>query len=350
MKFQKTIIDEIFKCYSVNAMAVEGETQLIFAGEGPGSCQIFSGEKFSDKKVLWSNDDSYGGTMSIVTVPDQAGNFLVSKGFHSMVDSETSGIYLFQIVDGKYQETKLVSIPYLHRFDMVTVNDRRYLIAATLHGGKSNKEDWTNPGKLYYVELPYDLNITSDKELRLETLKENMYKNHGFNKGSWKGKACVFVASEEGVIAVMPPFEEDGQWIIESILDFPVSDIAVMDIDQDGQPELAVLSPFHGNQFNVYKEIDGKYTSVYSYPKALDFYHAIYGDTYNGIPSFVIGARKEDMDLYLVQYDKKNKKIVSHLIDTGVGAANVRIVHTSEGDIIMAANRQINQAAIYKTL
>lgn len=350
MNFRKTVIDEIFKCYSVNALRVEGDTQLIFAGEGPGSCQIFSGDQFSEKKVLWSNEDAFGGTMSIVTLSEEEGSFLVSKGFYSMVDSETSGIYLYQKVNGGYKETKLLSIPYLHRFDLVRAGDRRFIIAASLHGGKTDKEDWSKPGKLYYAVLPHDLATTSQGQLKLEILKETMYKNHGFNKGIWNGRESVFVASQEGVITVTPPLENDGQWLIEEILDFPVSDIAVIDLDQDGEPELAVLSPFHGNQFNVYKKVDGNYVSVYTYPKALDFYHAIYADNFMGVPSFVIGARKEDMDLYLVQFDKKSGQFISHLIDTGVGAANARIIHTSQGDMIMAANRQINQAAIYQAL
>lgn len=345
MEFKKQIIDEIFKCYSVNALEIDGKTNLIYAAEGPGSCQIYSGDDFGTKKVLWDNDDANGGTMSVVAVPDTEGYFLVSKGFHSMVDSGTSGIYLNRYKNGEFEEVQLLSIPYLHRFDLFTIEGKRYIVAAALHNGKVDKADWSKPGKLFVTELPYDLH--SEMNLELTLLKDNMTKNHGFNKGIWKGKEVAFVASEEGVIAVAPPQGDTAEWSVDEILDFPVSDVAAIDLDGDGEMELAILSPFHGDQFDVYKQIDGEFKSIYKYPKKLDFYHAIFADAFNGVPSFVIGARKEDMDLYLVQFDEEKGEIVSYMIDTNTGAANARIIHTEKGDRIMAANRQIGEAAIY---
>lgn len=345
MEFNKKVIDEIFKCYSVNALSIEGKTQLIYAAEGPGSLQIFSGDDFDEKNVIWDNDDEQGGTMSVVAVPDKEGYFFVSKGFFSMVDSETSGIYLVRYKDGEFVEERILDIPYLHRFDVINIGEKRFLIAAALHSGKVDKEDWSKPGKVFVTELPYDLDGEINVELTL--LKDGITKNHGFNKGVYKGMDVTFVASEEGVIAVIPPQKDVTEWTVETIFTHPVSDVAAIDLDGDGEAEYALLSPFHGNQFDVYKNVDGEFKSVYKYPKSLDFYHAIFADTFNGVPSFVIGARKEDMDLYLVQYDADKKEFVSYLIDTEVGAANARIIHTEQGDIIMAANRQIGQAAIY---
>jgi len=343
MEFNKKIIDDIFKCYSVNAINIDGEINLIYAAEGQGSCQIYSGSDFDKKKVLWDNDDKQGGTMSVVTVPDKEGYFFVSKGFFSMVDSETSGIYLVRYIDGEFIEERILDIPYLHRFDIININDRRFLIAAALHSGKVDKQDWSKPGKVFVSELPKDLDKKINVELTL--LKEGLTKNHGFNKGIYKGMEVAFVASEEGVIAIIPPQENTGKWEIEEIFTHPISDVAAIDLDDDGELEFALLSPFHGDQLDIIKKIDGEYRSVYKYPKHLDFYHAIFADTFNGIPSFVIGARKEDMDLYLVQFDSDKGEFISYLIDSNVGAANARIIHTKDGDMIMAANRQIGQAA-----
>ncbi len=343
MKFKKKILDDIFKCYSVNELKIDGETHLIFAGEGPGICQVFSGTGFQKKQTLWEGG---GGIMSIVTVPEYEGYFFASKGFFSMVDGETSGVYLIRYKNGEFREERIIDLPYLHRFDVLTIGAKRYFIGAALHSGKEDKEDWSKPGKLFVADMPMDLDGKIHVELRL--LKEGITKNHGFNRGTWKGMEVAFIASEEGVFAIIPPQEGNLDWVVEQIFSHPVSDVAAIDIDGDGEIEFALLSPFHGNQFDVYKKVDGKYISVFSYDKKLDFYHAIYADTFNGIPSFIIGARKEDMDLFLVQYDQEEKAFTSHLVDSAVGSSNARIIHTKDGDMIMSANRQIGQAAIYR--
>ncbi len=342
MEFKKQVIDEIFKCYSVNALTIDGETHLLFAGEGPGVCHLYSGADFSEKKVLWGEGE--GGTMSLVTVPDKEGYFFVSKGFFSMVDSGTSAVYLMRYKDGEFTEVKVADIPYLHRFDVITIGEKRFLVAAALHSGKVDKSDWSKPGKVYVAELPYDLD--GDVNVELTVLKEGLTKNHGFNKGNWNGKEAAFIATEEGVMAVMPPQSGDD-WTMEQIFDHPVSDVAVEDLDGDGEVEFALLSPFHGNRFDVYKKVDGEYKSVFTYDVPQDFYHAIYADELNGVPTFVIGARKETMHLFAVQYDQEKKAFFSQLIDEEVGSSNARIIHTEKGDIVMSANRQINQAAIY---
>lgn len=346
MALKKQIIDEIFKCYSVNAITVDGETKLIFAGEGPGVCSVYGGPDFADKTTIWDVDDALGGTMSVVTVPDYEDYFFVSKGFHSMVDSETSGVYLLRHKNGKFVEQRFLDIPYLHRFDIFTFEDKRYFLGASLHSGKTDKEDWQNPGKLYIAELPMDLDQPIQVELKV--LKDGLYKNHGFNKGQWDGKEAAFVACEAGVMAVMPPQADTGNWQIEHIFSHPVSDVAAMDMDGDGDVEFALLSPFHGNRFDVYKKVDGAYKSVFQYDVEMDFYHAIFADSFNGVPTFVIGARKDDMQLFMVQYNHKTGAFESTIIDSGVGPSNARIIHTKEGDLIMSANRQIGEAAIYR--
>ena len=49
---KKKIIDQIDKCYSVNALQIGEETQLMFAGEGNGSLSIYSGKEYEEKKVI----------------------------------------------------------------------------------------------------------------------------------------------------------------------------------------------------------------------------------------------------------------------------------------------------------
>lgn len=337
---EKQLIDEIFKCYSVNAVEIQGETHLIYAAEGDGSCQIYSGENFKNKKVLWEGG---GGTMSLVAVPDYEGYFFASKGFYSMVESETSAVYLLRYNGGEFTEVKIFDIPYLHRFDVIDGEDCRYFIGCTLHSGKEDKEDWTNPGKILVAKLPKNLDEEIDVELSV--LREGLTKNHGFNRGIWKGQDVALVASEEGVVAVMPPVKKE-EWEIETIFDHPVSDVAAIDIDGDGELEFALLSPFHGEQMNIMKKKGDSYESVYTYPIVMDFYHAIFAGEVKGKPTFVLGARKDEQQLYLVQYDQE-EGFKTILLDEQVGPSNVRIVRINDRDYIMSANRQIGEAALY---
>lgn len=346
MELKKTVIDDIFKCYSCNAIKVDGKTQLIFAGEGPGVLNVYSGDDFTEKKTLWDADSKCGGTMSVVTVPGHEDYFFVSKGFFSMVDGHTSAIYLVRYQEGEFVEEKVAEIPFLHRFDVITIEEKRFLVAASLHSGKVDKADWSKPGKVYVADLPY--NLSQPLNVELTVLVEGLTKNHGFNKGQWNGEEVAFVASESGVLAIVPPQQGRSLWKTEEIFDFPVSDVAAIDLDGDGEVEFALLSPFHGSEFDLYKKVDGVYKSVFKYEKAQDFYHAINADTFNGVPTFVIGARKDPMDVFMVQYDKEAGEFKSILVDSQVGPANARIIHTEQGDILMSSNRQIDQAAIYR--
>ncbi len=344
MNFKKQVIDEMFKCYSTNALTINGEPHLIFAGEGPGIMKIYSGKDFKESHLVWDDSAKLGGTMSIVTVPDFENIFFVSTGFFSMVDSHKSKIFMVTVNGKNVTKKQIAEIDFLHRFGVATVEGKRYLVAATLHGGKVDKPDWSKPGKVLVAELPTDL--TAEYTIDLTVILEDLFINHGFSFKSYDDKIAALIGSKSGAFAVYPP-QKGEDWKTEKILDFPVSDLCALDLDGDGNDELAVLSPFHGDTFSIYKRVDGKYKEVFTHSKKLDFYHAIWGDTLEGVPSFVIGARKEDMDLFIVQYDHEQSEYVLTMIDTNVGPANVSIYHGPDKDYILSSNRQINQAAIY---
>ena len=342
---KKTVLDRIAKCYSVNAVQVGGRTKLLFAGEGDGSLRMYEGEGFSQKTVLWSEEDGLGGTMSISAAPDFEGYFFVSTGFFTMIHSETSSIWLMRWNGGSYDRVKVCDIPYLHRFDVLLTGKRRYLIACTIHSGKQSPEDWSRPGKVLVAELP--LNLDEDVSVHPRVLVDGLFQNHGFNCVEENGASSVLVASRNGILRVTPPQCGSDDWRVENVADFPASDVCALDLDGDGVLEYGVISPFHGDKFSVYKSENGKLRKIYEHEKPLDFYHAIHADAFLGIPSFIIGARKLDMDLYRV-FCRKDGEVVTELIESGAGSSNAKIVHTENGDLILSANRQKDEAAFYK--
>ena len=345
MKFRKHALADISKCYSALGQEIDGEPHLFFAGEGDGSVHVFHGEGFSLHQTL---TDGGGGTMSIVPIPGKKGWILISRGFYSMVESQDSVIELIRYENGAFSAPqRLTSLPYLHRFGLVTAPDNTvYLIAATIADYKKNKDDWDHPGHLYYAVLPDHFDKLT--ELCLTRLPGDYYINHGFYVHKSNGIESAYIGCLNGIFQISPPETvNDKNFLINQLLDIPASDIAFCDIDRDGEDELAVLSPFHGDQFKIYKRIDDTYREVYHCPIENDFYHAVSGATICKEPVFVVGARQLASQLLLVRWDEKSRTFANQIVEDGVGPSNVAVVNLSSCDILLSANRKINQAAIY---
>lgn len=344
LPFEKISLGTIEKCYAVLGVMLEGKPCLFYGGEGPGSVRAFRGDDFAQCDVIW---DSGGGTMSIVPLPGHEGWALASRGFYSMVESEGSTVEIIRYREGAFSHETIAALPYLHRFDTLLAPDgTRYLLAATLHGGKADKEDWSKPGHLYAGVLPED--VSDSFEVPLTQLPGDFYVNHGFCRAEWAGQEAAFTASREGVFVWLPPETPGGVWRTEQPLDIPVSDIAIADIDGDGEPEIAALLPFHGNQFKIYHREDGAYREVYAYPVENDFYHAVISGRIRGELMFAVGARKGAADLFLVRWDTEAQAYFAQQLEAGPGPSNLALLNTPEEDLLLSANRMIFEAAAYR--
>lgn len=343
LKFKKEIIDDMFKCYSVNHLNVKGENKLIFAGEGPGVCAIYDNYEDYDKHVLW--DKEYGGTMSIVPIEGKEGYFYISKGFYSMVDSEPSSVNLIKYEDGDFIDKIVCHIPYLHRFGVLK-GDKEYLVGCSIATHKYDKQDWDYPGRIYAGELA--TNLEGDVKIPLRIVKEGLTQNHGFTTGIYNGCEAAFIGAKEGFYAVVPPQVEGDEWLVEQLLDTPISDAMYLDLDGDGEAEIIGFAPFHGDTMVIYKKIDGEYKQVFNDDTDMEFYHAIDSFEIDGKPTVFIGARRNEMMLLYVQYNDETKEFETHIIDENVGPSNVHVFDDNGTITIMSANRQINQAALYR--
>ena len=82
-----------------------------------------------------------------------------------------------------------------------------------------------------------------------------------------------------------------------------------------------------------------------TYDNTIDFAHTLVGTTLCGTPSFVAGVRREEAELFYVQYvDGAYKATV---IEKGVGPANLCVVNEKDRDLIVSANHTANEAAVY---
>jgi len=345
MKINKKVISHLTKCYSIAPLIYEGEEHFLVAAEKVDNCLLFDLDG-NEKDVVWTNP---GGAMSMVQVPGSNGQFLATHKFYSPNDSKEAKIVIVTPVSkGNWEVRTLVELPFVHRFDIVKRNGIQYLIACTLKSGHEYKDDWSMPGRVYAAPLPNDLSsFNEENQLKLEVVKDNMLKNHGYYHLNDAGIESSLISAESGVFQLTPPENANGTWDIKKILDTPSSDAVLVDMDEDGEKELAVISPFHGDQISIYKKNNGSFEKVYEYEKQAEFAHAIYGGMLCGKPTLVIGHRKAERNLIAFTFNQTTKEYQVQIIDEDCGPANVYHYIKEDKDIIISTNREIDEVAMY---
>ena len=343
MNIDKKSLGPMVRCYCTSSVTIDGELFILLAGEDIDShCYAYHGKDFSQRETVW---DTVGGTMSIIEIPDTNGQFLAVQHFYPGFNSKEA-----KIVWGRRESEcnwiikEVLALPYVHRFDIFKKNNILYFLGSVLCNSKTERNDWSDPGKVYVGILPEDLN----QGIQVKPLVEQLNKNHGYCRATIDGIDHGFVTYENGILCITPPNEKDGEWKTEKILEGAIGDVAFVDIDNCGEMEMATIEPFHGSKINIYKRIDGEYRIVYSYPKEVEFAHAIWGGMLRGKPSFVCGVRRGDSDLFCIQCSETdNLAYTVTLIERGVGPSNVAVVNEEKRDIIISANHTKNEAALY---
>lgn len=339
MKINKRILGEMDGAYATAIMEVEGTIHYFIATERRGSCLMFNGDTWAGSTV-W---DAPGGTMNIVPIPGRKNEFIATQDFTPTFQAKESKIVHAKYEGGgKWAITPIMVIPYLHRFDVFTLHNKLCFIGATLCQDKEFKDDWSRPGKVYVGELEEDLT----KPFVLQPILEGITKNHGFCRGQWKDREAYLVSGSEGVFVLYLPNTGSDKWDIEQILHHEVSDIAVCDIDGDGRMELAAIEAFHGSKGIIYKYVEDQLTAIHEHE--YEFGHVVWGGKILHKPSFIIGGRKGNRELNCFQMDKNTGKIAHFTIDNTGGPSNIAVINTPAADIILAANREVGEIAVYE--
>ncbi len=338
MNIEKTVLAHLDKCYAVAVLRIGGELRYIVATEGVGPCIAWSdGDRRPE--TVWEGP---GGTMNIVPIPGVPDQFLATQDFVPTFQARESKIVHVTWAEGVWSVKPLMTVPYLHRFDVCTAGGKRFLVGATLALFKESKEDWTKPGSVYIGELPGVL----DGPFPIRPVLGGITKNHGFCRANWKGREAYLVSGTEGVFAIYLPATADGVWETERLVDHEVSDMAVCDVDGDGVDELATIEPFHGSTGRIYRSVGGGLVPVLEH--GYEFGHVVWGGRIAGTPAFVIGGRKGNRQLNCFTWDAAAGDFVRTLIDDTGGASNIAVHHEPDRDVILAANREIGEVALYE--
>lgn len=342
MKIEKRVISNLTLCYCVTPVVWQGEPHFIVASEKEYACLLF--DRYGTQvDTVW---ELPGGTMSAVQVPDVDGAFLATHRFYSPNNAKEASIVLSKY-DGKAWEIRtVVELPHVHRFDILTRDGVQYLLACCLKRDYEYKDDWRFPGYTLAGRLEEGWMRRPEGEMvALSVVKDNMLKNHGYSRHMHNGIMTGVVSSEEGVFRFTPPAAGQTQWTIEQLTSEPASDAVFVDFDGCGEEELLTIAPFHGDTMTVYKKGPQGYSHAFVYPEKIPFAHAICGATICGKPSAVVGHRKGNRDLLLVTFERGEYRVT--VLDHDVGSANVMHCVVDGKDVLVSANREINEVAYY---
>jgi len=339
MQIEKRTLTAMNRCYAAGSIVVDGETRILLATEGEGPCLAWAGPDYDASRTVWEGP---GGTMSIVPIPGANGAFLAVQQFFRMFQWDQARIVHVRPRAGGYDVDEVLALPYIHRFDLLTVAGRHYFIGCTLATAKESKEDWSCPGKLWVGEW------TGQGPLQVRVLRDGLDRNHGYSRLERGGAVSGLVTCDQGAFEVAPPAVPGAEWTVTRIMDWPISDIAAVDIDGDGELEFATIEPFHGSFFRVYKKLDGAFRMIYQHPEVSEFYHVAVGATLAGVPVFLGGCRRGRQQLFYVRAVALNPLVLAaEVIEEGAGPSNVHVVHEPGRDLIVAANREKAEAALY---
>lgn len=343
MKAIKTAIGSLEKCYALGIFHYDGMDHIAVAAEKQNACYTFD---MHGKQIdtLWEGP---GGVMTLAQIPGKP-VLLATRKFYSPNDSAEASIVHCRRVEGKWAVETLCDLPFVHRFGILNSGMRQYLIACTLKSAHAFKDDWTCPGRIWVAPLPQDVTEYNEaRQLKMEPLVSGLSKNHGFAICREDDTSFAMVASESGVCKVCPPKDADGVWTVEQLLNTPASDILYLDFDGDGERELLVFSPFHGDTLTIYKRTNGEMKEVYRHERALPFLHAIWGEVIEGRAYAFVGCRQANRDLIALYYDAEKRDYVYDTLDQGAGAANVLYYRAEDRHLLFAANRETDEIAMY---
>lgn len=341
MRFTKTRLSSAEQGYSINALTLLGAERVVAAPEGPGPSMIFT-PKDGSSAIL---GEEPGGCMGFAPVPGRDDALIVISRFYPIFKAETAGLHLFAAVDGlskPWHGTKILDLPFVHRIAGVTNGSESYLVAATVCGGKDFQDDWSRPGKVFVAEFP----DSPEQGMNLVPVLEGVHRNHGMTSGEYKGQPCVYISGDEGIYAIQLPPPGGKDWKSEKIFDRPVSELSFADLDGDGEEELAVIEPFHGETLSVYKRRNDSWETIYT--AKLAFGHGLWAGTLAGEPSIIVGNRAATNNLVCYRTVSDSPFSMEEIVvDEGSGTTNLDVIKTEDGDAVVASNAEHAEYAFY---
>ena len=286
--------------------------------------------------------EGVGGTMSLVQIPETL-DFLATREFYPPFAAENSEIVLSKWRGDHWDVSHLLKFPYLHRFDLVKVNNRILFIGATITEHKDSLEDWSTPGHLYVGEWK------EEKINNLKRLPMELHLNHGFRPMLSSGYHLI--TAREGVFKLIYPDESSSQdWKLEKVYDDPISDIYPIDIHSydlkdDSKQSYLAIEGFHGKKLAL---LNNSFQKILAFKGDFPFAHALWAGSLNGHETAIFGYRSGEKQLYKLDFTNGLDNISFSIVDEHVGSTNLLKFDKDGVEYLVSANREISELAVYK--
>lgn len=344
MKFEKVILGQLEKCYGVAALETGGRTAVAFGSEDrqPGVIiRLWMADRYGTEYF-----PTPGGVMSILPWP--SGGFASIYGFYPPFQAARAGLML--TVPGKargYESRVLLELPYLHRFEIIGSENRKWLVLSVLCRDKQSKDDWSSPGYVAVLPLGEDGSIPKEPPY---IILDGQYRNHGMWKGKLNGSNVILTASDQGVFACCPSDTCQG-WKVRRLTQDPAGEAAAFDLDDDGIEELVTIAPFHGSKLNVYKNEKrwdkwAEWTKIWTSSQEMDFLHALWVGNFHGKNVIFCGNRKGKRCLRA--FWQEEGEWISQVVDKDAGSSNICVAWINGQQCLLSANHGQHECALYR--
>ncbi len=337
MIFKKVNSFSIDKGYAISLVNVD-ESKMIAAGsEGHGPCYLLSLPDFVPRKFA----EGPGGTMSIHDVPNKKDDLISIMGVYPPFIGYNAGVYYHERVSESYKDYKILDIPFAHRIEWMNIDDHLVLFIASISKYKENPLDWSNPGALYEVST----NECFEKWIT-KPIIENLTRNHGMTKISYAGIDTLFVSAAEGLFRINWNSTKKG-WKVEKMLSSEISEVALIDVDGDGNNEIVTIEPFHGNTLAIYKNIHGFWDRIFE--TELEFGHGLTTNYIRKEPVVFVGNRRGKKELLAFRnFNFKSWTFDKIIIEEDAGPTQIISFKIDNRDYLVSSNQNKNEVSLYE--
>lgn len=333
---KKKVILNIESVYTANAFQVGSEFYVGAGSETKPEVYLYH---------LASGSSSFvsgcpGGVMSFIPTPGNPNLFFSIMGLFPPFIGAEAGVFMHQRSGDKWTTSKAFDLPFAHRCEILNRNGKNYLFAAAVSKHKANPEDWSKPGEMHLIRLEEDVKLP----LKPELIDDTLTRNHGMLRTKINGIETLCMSGAEGIFYFE---QQDGdKWVKKLLFDKEVSEFGFIDLDGDGQEELVVIEPFHGQTLNVYKRVREKWELKFS--DSLSFGHGLSCGIFNNEPTIVVGSRRGSfaLDQFKV-IDLAAGKFSRVVIEEDAGPTQTQVFTANGIDYILSANQKKNEVALY---
>ena len=348
MKIEHRTLARLPRGYSITPVAgteSDGLPAFLAGSEGDSGLLLFERPDF--KPIAIAREP--GGFISAATLTRHGRRFAVSSTlFKPGFNAAESSLWLYPLDRGECPQPSFVArVPFAHRVTALHHADRDLLFVSTLCAGKSDRDDWTQPGGIHLLTAPGDLCAP----WQARQIVTGLSKNHGmdFARLGHEQRPGYLLSAMEGLFFMPVPKDPDGAWPVERIFDGESSDAFAFDWDRDGEPEVFSISPFHGNVLAIHKRSGDAWRRVVIHDD-LALGHVVWAGNLLGGPALLAGSRRERRELRLYRPDRDGRVDPGYtLIDEGIGPSQISVFPLgSNRAVLYVAAHGVDEVRIYE--